>query len=435
MPNISKSQNPFTIVYVPISELHAAGYNPRTNTDEQALQLKKSITTFDVVEPIIVNSAPSRKNIIIGGHFRWRVAKELGYKEIPVIYVNISDNEKEKELNLRLNRNTGDWDFELLKSFDIGQLLDVGFDDTDLSHIWDENLDIEDDAFDVEKEIEKIKKPNTKIGDIISFDNGFHKLICGDSTDSSIVTRLVGDDKVSMLNFDYPYNIGLDYNKGVGLNGTYGSQKVNDKKEDGEYKEFLEKALKNGLNHVLPDCHVFCWCDQKYIGLLQSLYTSQGIENRRVCLWIKNSQNPTPQIAFNKAYEPCVYGTIGSPYISPNVKNLNEVLNKEIGTGNRLADDVLDLFDIWLVKRLNGQDYEHPTQKPPTLYEKALRRCSKPGDIVLDLFGGSGSTLIACEQLKRRAFLSEIDPVFCDVIVNRYQKLTGKEVGYVNSTK
>ena len=98
-----------------------------------------------------------------------------------------------------------------------------------------------------------------------------------------------------------------------------------------------------------------------------------------------------------------------------------------MATGNRTLDDILDLLDLWLVKRLPGQDYEHPTSKPPTLHEKPLRRCTKPGDVVVDLFGGSGSTLIACEQLKRRAFLCEIDPVFCDVIIKRFTELTGKE--------
>lgn len=140
----------------------------------------------------------------------------------------------------------------------------------------------------------------------------------------------------------------------------------------------------------------------------------------------------TPQTAFNKVYEPCVYGTIGNPYLSPSLHNLSEVLNKEVGTGNRLSDDIMDLFNIWLVKRVNAHDYEHPTQKPPTLYEKAFRRCTKPGDIILDLFGGSGSQLIAAEQLKRRALLCEIDPVFCDVIVARYTELTGKEAIYVD---
>ena len=191
-------------------------------------------------------------------------------------------------------------------------------------------------------------------------------------------------------------------------------------------------VLVNGLAHTYRDCHVFTWCDQTYIGLIQSIYAELKISNKRVCLWIKNSHNPTPQIAFNKAYEPCVYGTIGNPHLSA-IHNFNEVLNREVGTGNRLTDDIMDIFDIWLAKRVAGQDYEHPTQKPPTLYEKAFRRCSKPSDIILDLFGGSGSQLIAAEQLKRRAFLCEINPIFCDVIVARYKELTGKEAIYVST--
>jgi len=142
-------------------------------------------------------------------------------------------------------------------------------------------------------------------------------------------------------------------------------------------------------------------------------------------LWIKNNMSPTPQTAFNKAYEPCVYATRGKPYLAQTIKNLSEIMNKEVGTGNRIMDDIADLFNIWLVKRLPTSEYEHPTSKPPTLHEKALRRCTKPGDTILDLFGGGGSTLVACEQLKRKCLLIEKDPVFCDVIVNRFELLTG----------
>jgi len=420
--SISRAQ--IKIQYISVEQLRSAEYNPRTNTDKQSQELKKSLTNFDVVEPIIVNSAQNRKNIIIGGHFRWRIAKELGYKEIPVVYVNIPNVAKEKELNLRLNRNTGEWDFELLKDFDVELLLDVGFDDSDLSHIWDDNLGIEDDEFDVEKELEKIKKPKTKLGDV--YELGVHRLICGDATDPEVVKKLVGANKISMVYCDPPYNISLDYSNGIGTNGKYGG-KTNDKKSEEEYKAFLKKTLENGLSVSLPNSHIFYWCDENYIWLIQEIYKNLGIVNKRVCLWIKNNQNVTPQTAFNKVYEPCVYGVRGTPYLSESVKNLNEVLNKEVGTGNRLTDDILDLFNIWLAKRLPAQEYEHPTEKPPTLHEKALRRCTKAGDIVLDLFGGSGSTLIACEQLKRRAFLCEIEPIFCDLIIKRYEVLTGKE--------
>lgn len=430
MQEVKTQSKQLSIQYIAVSELQIAEYNPR-KWDKSAIEkLTESIKRFGLVDPIIVNGAKTRFNIVIGGHFRLKIAKGLGYKEVPVVYINIPDIEKEKELNLRLNRNTGEWDLDLLKAFDIGLLLDVGFDNNDLSNIWDDNLAIEDDEFDVAKAIAEIKEPKTKLGDLITL--GEHRLICGDSTDPAVIARLVENHKISMLNFDPPYNINLDYNKGVGTKGNYGSKKVNDNKSADDYWAFLKKVLQNGLAHALPDCHVFCFCDQSYIWMLQKLYAELGIDTKRVCLWIKNNANMTPQIAFNKAYEPCVYGTIGNPYLSP-IHNLNEVLNKEVGTGNRLTDDIMDLFDIWLAKRVAGQNYEHPTQKPPSLYEKAFRRCSKPGDIILDLFGGSGSQLVAAEQLKRRAFLCEIDPVFCDVIVARYQELTGREAVYADS--
>jgi DNA modification methylase len=420
--------NDLKTVEVPISQLKPAEYNPRKWSEKATEDLTENIKKFGFVVPIVVNSAKNRKNIVIGGHFRLEIAKRLGYKKIPIIYVNIPDEKREKELNLRLNRNVGEWDFDLLKKFDVDLLMDVGFDDSDLGHIWDENLGVDDDKFDLEEEVKKIGKPKTKLGDIITL--GVHRLCCGDSTDIEVVGKLVGSCKADMLNFDPIYNIGLDYNKGIGTRGKYGG-KASDKKSDVDYRAFLKKVFQNGIAFCKSDFHSFCWCDQTYIGMLQDLYKELGIVNRRVCLWIKNSHNPTPQVAFNKSFESCVYGTKGKPYLS-SVHNLNEILNKEIGTGNRVSDDIMDLFDIWLVKRVSGQKYEHPTQKPPTLYEKALRRCSKPGDIILDLFAGSGSQLVAAEQLKRRAFLCEIDPVFCDVIVERYKQLTGKGVKYVN---
>lgn len=413
----------------PIDQLKPSEYNPRVWEEKTIRDLTRSIKEHGLVAPILANGNRSRYGVVIGGHFRLKIAKDLRFKTVPVNFVDVPDIEQEKKLNLALNRVSGDWDYELLKNFDLELLLESGFDDTDLTHIFDDMLGVEDDEFDAEEEAAKIREPKTKPGDLILL--GQHRLICGDSTDPAVVRRLVGKDKMDILDYDPPYNINLSYDKGVDTKGKYGG-KVQDNLSDEAYAQFLETVLKNGLQYTKADAHFFVWCDGSYIWLVQSLYRKLGIANKRVCLWIKNAANPTPMIAFNKAYEPCVYGVIGKPYLSPSVRNLSEVLNKEVGSGNRLPDDIMDLFNIWLVKRVNGQDYEHPTQKPPSLYEKVLRRCSKPGDTILDLFGGSGSQLIAAEQLKRKMLLSEIDPVFCDVIVKRYQQLTGKEVEYVN---
>lgn len=405
-----------------IKDLVPYELNPRKLSEEQAERLKDSFKRFDIVEIPAIDT----DNKIIAGHQRIKVLLLLGRgeEEIDVRVPNRKLTEKEfKEYNIRSNINLADWDIELLKDIEIDILSDTGIFATDFGDIWNSNLGIEDDDFDVEKELEKIKTPKTKLGDLYQL--GDHKLLCGDSTDTETVKKLVGKELVDMLYFDSPYNIGLDYNKGVGTNGKYGGKKTKDNKSDAEYKQFLSQVLKNGLEVAKPDCHVFSWCDETFIGLLQEIYQDLGIENKRVCLWIKNNANMTPQIAFNKVYEPCVYGVRGKPYLADKVTNINEVLNKEIGTGNRVPDDILDLLNIWLAKRVAGQDYEHPTEKPPTLHEKPLRRCTKPGDLVLDLYGGSGSTLIACEQLKRKALLCEIEPIFCDLIIRRYEKLTG----------
>lgn len=410
------------IVWVAIDDLHPAEYNPRTHDDGQKEHLKESIRRFGPVDPIIVNKATARKNIIIGGHFRWLVLKELDFKEVPVVYLDIPDLEKEKELNLRLNRNTGEWDFEKLKSFDIDLLLDIGFNDADLSSMWDDALGTEDDEFDEEEELKKIVEPKTKPGDMYAL--GQHVLICGDATDPAIVERLTGGKKMDMVYTDPPYNISLDYDRGVGQGKSYGG-KTDDSKTPEDYRQFLLSLLGNAVSFSKPDCHVFCWNDEKHIGLVQSVLTELGLENRRTCLWVKGSANVTPQVAFNKCYEACMYATCGSPYLSPSCQNLSELLNREIGSGNRAIDDILDILNIWLEKRLSTGEYEHPTQKPVTLHERPLRRCTKPGDSVLDLCGGSGSTLIACEQMKRKAFLCEVEPVFCDLIIRRFELATG----------
>ncbi len=421
---MTKNKKNIEIINIKTSELRTSEYNPRHWSEEKIKDLTESIKRFGLVDPIIANSAPKRKNIVIGGHFRLKIATDLGYSSVPVVYLNIPDEDKEKELNLRLNKNVGEWDYELLQNMDLDLLLDVGFDDSDLSRIWDENLETEDDNFDTEEEIKKAKKTKIKQGDIFAL--GSHRLICGDSTDPEVIKTLMNGEKTSMIYSDPPYNIGLSYNKGLSGKEKYGGN-TNDNKSKKEYESFIEKTISNGLSVSNPDLHIFYYCDQKYIGLIQSVYEKLNISNQRVCMWIKNGFNATPQNAFNKCYEPCVYGIIGKPYLSKDIRNLNEIMNKEIGSGNRTIDDILDLLDIWMVKRLPGQEYEHPTQKPPTLHEKALRRCTKPGDIVLDLFGGSGSTLIACEQLKRKAYLVETEPIFTQLIINRYEKLTGQK--------
>ena len=415
------------VVHVPITNLKPATYNPRRISKKSLAQLKESISSFSMVDPVIANSAPKRKNVVIGGHMRLKAAKELGHPTIPVVYVNIPDLDREKELNLRLNRNTGEWDFAKLKSFNSDFLSKIGFNMADLSEIWKDNLQAGDDNWNEKAERAKIKKPITRLGDIIAL--GDHRLVCGDSTDPKVLARLFGSERAAMVYSDPLYNLkgGVDYDKGVGGKASYGGN-VNDNRSFAEYRDFLKKSMEAALAVSKPDTHVFYWSDQIYIGLVQDLYRELGIGNKRVCLWVKNGQNPTPGVAFSKCYEPCTYGVRGRPFINTKIQNLNEILNKEMTTGNNLLSEALDHLDLWTVKRLPGKEMEHATSKPPQLHAKAMRRCTKPGDIILDSFCGSGSTLICGEQLKRRVYTVELEPVFCDLTIRRFEKLTGKKV-------
>lgn len=330
MPTRKKS-SALTIVQEQIGSLRPATYNPRKWNEAQLVTLMESLSRFGFVDPVIVNGAPSRKNVVIGGHMRLEAAKRLGMKTVPVVFVHIPNIEREKELNLRLNRSTGEWDWEALKEFGSDLLLDAGFTPDELAAAWDGLLETEDDHFDVEKELEKIKKPKTKPGDL--WEIGPHRLVCGDATDPAAIRMLMGKHKASMLYIDPPFNIGLSYDKGIGGVMRYGG-KTNDAKSEEEYRAFLKAILSNALAAAHDDAHCFLWCDENWVWIVQELYRELGITHRRLCAWVKGNFSLTPQIAFNKCMEIAVYGTVGKPYLHPTSVNLSEILDKELGRMN-----------------------------------------------------------------------------------------------------
>ncbi len=412
-----------------VDQLLAHKKTPRIISKEQMARLKQSLERYDLVEIPAIDL----DGTILAGHQRIKVLQVLGRgkEEVDVRVPNrkLTQDEAEEYL-LASNAIHGEWNFELLKNFNISLLVDLGFDQKSLDDIWNKKLDAEE--FDPEKELEKIKKPTTRPGDIIEM--GGHRLICGDSLKPETLARLFGDERASMIISDPIYNISIDYNGGIGGKANYGGT-VTDSKPDSEYYDFLKKSMEAALTVTKKDAHVFYWSDQVYIWLIQTLYRDLGITNKRVCLWLKNSQNPTPGVAFNKCYEPCTYGVRGKPYIVKGVNKLNEVMNHDMTTGNNLLQEAQDHLDIWMVKRLAGNEYEHSTMKPPEVYEKAIRRCTKMGEIILDSFSGSGSTLIAAETLKRRVFAVEIEPIFCDLTIRRYEKLTGNKAKVIRSNE
>lgn len=404
----------WTTVQKTVSELLPQEINPRKISSKQMEDLKKNLQKFNLVEipAIDINGT------IIAGHQRIKALQLLdrGDELIDVRIPNRKLTEKEvRTYMVGSNSLGGTWDFEKLQNFDKDLLLEIGFEPIEIAKIWKNEFKVEDDDFNDKKELQKIKEPTVKLGDVIILGN--HKLICGDSTDPKVLDRLFGEEKASMVYSDPVYNINLNYNSGVGGKQNYGAD-VKDDRSEIEYFNLINNSMKNALAHSHDDLHIFYWSDQKYIWLMQTLYTAHGIENKRVCLWVKNGHNPTPGVAFNKCYEPCTYGVCGKPYLGPE-KGFTEIFNTDIGNGNQSFDD------IWTIKRLAKDDYAHATSKPPKLHETAILRCTKPGDIILDSFGGSGSTLIAGEMLQRRVFMVELEPVFCELIIRRFEKLTG----------
>jgi DNA modification methylase len=425
---MNKTQITWTTVQRKVNDLIPQDINPRKITKKEIEILKKSIVKFDLAEIPAINL----DNKILAGHQRLMILKLLNRGE-ELIDVRVPNRELDKdeadEYLLLSNKSGGSWDYDLLKHFKMNTLLDCGFQKIELSKAWDMQKAEKLDHFDIDKELKKIKNPKTKLGDIVTL--GKHRLICGDSTERETVTKLAGSHKVKMINQDPPFNIGLSYSEGVAGKKNqkdYGGD-VNDSLTDLEYKSFIESMLKNALSVATPDCHVFYWCDEKYVWIFQTLYIENNIANKRLCIWVKNNASPTPQIAMNKVTEFCVYGTIGSPYLNKNLNNLTEVMNPELGSGNKLHDDLNNLF---LTKRLPGNSYSHPTEKNPDLHHSVIKRCTEIDDIILDLTAGSGSILIAAEQLGRIAYVSEKNPIFCDLIINRYEALTGVKAIYEN---
>lgn len=398
--------------------------NPRVISDRQMEILQDSLKRYSLAEIPAINL----DNKVLAGNQRLKALVLMGKadEEIDVRVPSRKLTKQEAEEYLLLsNRSGGEWNWDALQEFSPDLLLDLGFSDEDLSRIWDDALEIKNESsFVFEEKVKEAEHTKIQVGDMFAL--GEHRVICGSSEDPEVIKRLVGDKKVDAVNTDIPYNIGLSYDTGIGQKQSYGG-KTNDKKSDVDYKLFVSKLIENGLLVTKPDSHWAFWSDERYNGMIQDLYKEYKIAFKRTCLWIKSNQNPTPKIAFNKSVEFCTYGITGKPYINEKVTNLTEVMNKEVGTGSRQTADITELLNIWLEDRLPTGSYSHPTMKPPTLYEKFLRRVTKPGDVVLDMTAGSGSLLIGCEQMKRVAYLCEIEPIFTQVIINRYEELTGNK--------
>jgi DNA modification methylase len=363
-----------------ISELTPAPYNPRESTEKQESQLKQSLKKFGVVEPIIYNK---QTGYIVGGHFRIRELQKLGYTEIECVIVDLSE-EDEKELNIRLNANTGQWDWdELANNFELDDLNDWGLEVPNMKH----ELEAEDDNFEEPENIET----DIVLGDL--FEIGEHRLLCGDSTDSDAVAVLMDGQKADMVFTDPPY--GVDYEGGAMTKRT---KLDNDQKNTNIYQEVLPNIILF-TNDKAP---MYIWHAAGYADMASHLWDN-NIEIRSQIVWNKNmAQFGALSAQYKQKHEPCFYcfkkGNAPFWY----------------GPTNEVT--------VWDVSRESKNEF-HPTQKPIELPSRALNNSSKKGDCILDLFLGSGSTMVAAHQLKRKCYGMELDPKYCQVIIDRMRKL------------
>ena len=380
----------------PIEQLIFAEYNPRQLTKDQYQGLKDSITRFGLVDPVIVNKHKDRKNIIVGGHQRVKVAKDLGFKDVPCVEVSLT-LDKERELNIRLNRNTGEWDWDSLANyFDVSDLLEWGFTDDDLQ-FKEPELDegkIEDD------EIPEVEEAITKPGDMWIL--GEHRVLCGDATKKEDVEQLMEGQKADMVFTDPPYAL---FGNSTGVAGITDDKMV---------RPFFRDIFIMCRNNTKLYSHIYVCCDWHSAFSLEGVARESKLTSKNLCIWDKGDGG------VGAMYQHC-YEMIWFFANSPIATKTHGV--KKTGKGERTINGKPN---IWRHNRATS-DRQHNAQKPVEMIANAINNSSERSDKCIDLFLGSGSTLIACEKTNRKCYGMEIDPHYCDVIVKRWEEYTGNK--------
>lgn len=417
------------IVKKKIDELKPADYNPRKDLkpgDAEYEKLKRSILEFGYVEPVIWNK---RTGVVVGGHQRLKVLKDLGYEEIDCVIVDL-DIPNEKTLNVALNKISGEWDNELLSSL-LKELDDSAFDVTltgfDIAEakalIGSGSMEnVHEDDFDEKKELENITEPKTKQGDLWILGN--HRLVCGDSTKSKYYKQVLDNKEADLCVTDPPYNI--DY--GGTISGE-GRDIANDNLSDSEFYEFLLEFYKATAENLKKGGPIYVFHSTKETVNFIKAMVAAGLKYAQTLVWYKNHFTLGRQ-DYQWIHEPILYGwKEGAGHYFINDRTLSTVYEELRVNGKKLdKKELLELLNKVFTEPVSVildnkplKSPEHPTMKPITLCAKLIYNSSHEGDIVIDPFGGSGSTLIACEQLNRKARLIELEPKYCDVIVKRFK--------------
>ena len=435
---------------IPIESILTAKYNPRKWDEQEKKELTDSIKRFGIVDPLVVNNNKDRKNILIGGHFRLSIIKELGYKEVPVVFVNLT-KEKEKELNIRLNKNNGQWDFDLLAEFDENLLKDVGFNSEELDDIFlEENAD-EPDRFDLEKALNKIGIDNVKAktGDIYKL--GESRLMVGDSTSEADFDKLMNGEKADMCFTDHPYRLKVysrnNKAKQDGKKGYFGSMGnrayigTDDLEED-----FVQKWMANIKRYAKENFHIISFEIWRNLREQWNCMEEQGFKVKNLIIWHTPNrvQRFSSKYRFFSKHDIAVVGGQGQATI--NYEDEEQPLQEEYESalyaiqgkphweGYKKGSKYIPtdfISHTVSTEKQSGQNIIFGT-KPLRILIPYIKIMTKRGDLIVEPFGGSGSTLIASERMKRRCFVMEKQPIYAEVIIKRWEKETGLKAEKIN---
>ena len=426
---------------IAVTDLRGAEYNPRKKLqagDPEFEKLKNSILEFGYVEPIIFNK---RTGNVVGGHQRLEVLRHLGHTEVDCVVVDLDDG-KEKALNIALNKIAGAWDEEKLTSllrnlsdggFDVSL---TGFDPGELDRLFKGTIDdVRDDDFDTEKELGAIDKPFTQPGDLWHI--GRHRLLCGDSTNQNDMARLMNGKQADLLVTDPPYNV--DYGNADEDRRRYNNLEpkesliLNDKMSDADFHKFLLAFYKTAKSVLKGGgaFYVFHASMQSYA--FQAACKEAGLKLAQTIIWAK-SRASFGRSDYQWQHEPILYGwktEKDKPHyfiFDRTQTTLFEEAAREIGKMKKeelvaLVEQMLQSIPTDLIRDERPlKNIEHPTMKPVTLCARLINNSSRPNEIVLDSFAGSGSTMMAAHQLGRSSYNMEMEPRYCDVIVRRALK-------------
>jgi DNA modification methylase len=445
---MTQNQN-IKIVQVPIQDLKPTEYNPRKWDKEAESNLAESIKRFGLVDPILVNSAKDRMNIVIGGHFRLHVANTLKFKEMPVVYINLPDIEKEKELNLRLNKNTGDWDYDLLSEFDESFLSDIGFNSEDLDDIFE--VEETPEQFDLQKELDKLDIKNIEIEKGDRWLLGDSVLYCGDSTIEEDMNNLMNGEKADMCLTDPPYI--LDYLKAGKRKGNategFGAKKNRRYLEtDVLPDDFTEKWMANIKNIAKDDFSIIVYENWKNLRIIwEEMEKYWKIRNMIVWHLPNRSQGFAGNHKFFSKHDIAMVGASGK--VEYNTIDEKDELQNEYETALYAISGKPQWEGYEKGKKIcpsdfiefNADDAKHSGQgvifgtKPLPILIPYIKVLTKRGGLIVEPFGGSGSTLIAATKMNRRCFIMEKSPIYAEVIKKRWENTTGLKATKYELTK